>query len=96
MSVKKRKRNKYKPEFKAKMLKEHFDNKISIKELSIRYKTPLKTLWRWVTQTNKGIDITKNNKKGKVGRKKTELDWKTKYEILKKYQSFLKAQRKAK
>jgi hypothetical protein len=49
-----------------------------------------------VTKINKKIDITIDNKY-KRGRKKEEnINYKERYEILKKYQAFLKAQRERK
>ena len=50
----------------------------------------------WVNKINKKIDITVNNQHKKGRKKEKNIDYKERYEILKKYQAFLKAQREKK
>ena len=58
---------------------------------------PVKTIENWVNKAKKNIDVTKDDR-GCHGRPKTKNltleDYKERYEILKKYQAFLEAQRK--
>jgi transposase len=59
------------------------------------YNIPLKTINNWLCKYNHGYDlISKNSLKGR--RKDENIDYKERYEILKKYQAFLKAQRERK
>ena len=64
--------------------------------LSKEYKIPEKTVETWIYQyKHKNNDMTdKNCLKGR--RKEENIDYKERYEILKKYQAFLKAQRERK
>jgi len=95
MASKGQKFNKYTKEFKEKVLKEYFDGERSYKSLSDIYKIPIKTLKTWVdTVRYPQRHLGAGQKKGR--QKDSETDWKEKYEILKKYQVFLKAQRERK
>ena len=95
MASKGQKFNKYSDELKQKILDEYFSGKAGFKSLSEKYGIPLNTIRNWV-------DIVRYPHRhmrtgGKRGRAKdSEIDWKQRYEILKKYQAFLKAQRERK
>ena len=74
----------------------YLNNEGTSNSLSKEYNIPLKTVKTWITKINMNIDITISNV-SKKGRKKEEnIDYKERYEILKKYQAFLKAQRERK
>ena len=97
MAKKGQKFNRYSEEFKTKIIHEYLEGKNggSI-SLSKKYKISYRTIDTWIykfkTQGNLTNDIYKNR-----GRKKEqEIDYKERYEILKKYQVFLKAQRERK
>jgi len=88
----------------------HFDNEFKIKvvrdyksgnyggysQVAKKYNIDNSTLWHWIEkdrkQGNQANDI--ENKRGRP--KKENIDYKERYEILKKYQAFLKAQREKK
>ena len=77
-------------------MQKYLNNEGTSNFLSKEYDIPLKTIKTWVYKINENIDITQNNKH-KGGRKKEEnINYKERYEILKKYQAFLKAQRERK
>ena len=89
------KNNKYPIELKEKVLEEYFNGEGSYKSLSDKYNIPYKTIDNWVdTARYPQRHIGAGQKKGRP--KDSETDWKEKYEILKKYQAFLKAQRERK
>ena len=64
--------------------------------LSKKYNIPVKTIKNWIYKYNhKNYDLT--SKTYLCGRKNEEnIDYKERYEILKKYRAFLKAQRERK
>ena len=96
MDLKGQKLNKYSKELKEEIMNKYLNNQGTANYLSKEYNIPLKTVKNWVYKINKNIDITINNQ-SKKGRKKEEnIDYKERYEILKKYQTFLKAQRERK
>lgn len=95
MASKGQKFNKYSDELKQKVLDEYFSGEAGYKSLSEKYGIPVKTIENWV-------DIVRYPERhirlgGKRGRpKESEVDWKERYEILKKYRAFLKARRERK
>ena len=66
------------------------------KQIAKKYNINESTIWHWIVKDrNQGNQINDINKKR--GRTKEEnIDYKERYEILKKYQAFLKAQRERK
>ena len=66
------------------------------KQIAKKYSIDESTIWHWIVKDrNQGNQINDINKKR--GRNKEEnIDYKERYEILKKYQAFLKAQRERK
>ena len=62
--------------------------------LSKEYNIPYKTIDMWIYQYKHLNNDMKNHKKGR--KKEENIDYKERYEILKKYQAFLKAQREKK
>lgn len=96
MAKKGQKFNNYSKELKKEIMDKYLNNEGTSNFLSKEYNIPLKTVKNWITKINKNIDITISNV-SKKGRKKEEnIDYKERYEILKKYQAFLKAQRERK
>ena len=87
--------NKYSAELKQKVLEEYFSGEEGYKSLSEKYGIPINTVYTWV-------DIVRYPERhSSVGKKKgipkgTKIDWKERYEILKKYRAFLRAQRERK
>ena len=90
----------YTPEFKEKILKEYFDGFSGSKRLAVKYGISYHTIDNWISKTKRRIDVKVDHRPGRSGRLKTkELtleDYKERYEILKKYQAFLKARREKK
>ena len=87
--------SKYSNEFKDMIL-----NKIkqgqSLRYVAKQYNIPFGTICSWTDKKNHPEKIM-NLKRGRPKEKDlTKEDWKERYEILKKYQAFLKAQREKK
>ena len=96
MALKGQKYNKNSKELKEEIMNKYLNNQGTSNYLAKEYNIPLKTVKNWTYKINKHIDITIDNQ-SKKGRKKEEnIDYKERYEILKKYQTFLKAQREKK
>ncbi len=97
MAKKGQKFNNYDNEFKTKIIKEKKEGK-SYSYLSRKYNISGGTIMTWLHKYNRP-DLYPNQGQ-KRGRQKesnlTKEDWKERYEILKKYQAFLKAQRERK
>lgn len=77
---------------------EEYKIKRNIKELSERYNIPSGTIKTWTRKLNyPELYLGQGMKRGKPKEKDlTKEDYKERYEILKKYQAFLKAQREKK
>ena len=86
----------YDIDFKNKVVNDYFSNEGGAKYLGKKYNISYKTIQNWInkqrTQGNQINDI--NNTRGRP--KEETIDYKERYEILKKYQAFLKAQRERK
>ena len=86
---------KYDDNFRNKVVNDYFNNEGGVKVLAKKYNISYSTIQNWVNKINKGETVSpKNNLKG--NRKEENIDYKERYEILKKYQAFLKAQRERK
>lgn len=96
MASKGQKFNKYSYELKTEILNKYLMNNGSPTYLSKEYNIPVKTIKTWIYQYKyKNNDLTdKNYLKGR--KKEENIDYKERYEILKKFQAFLKAQREKK
>ena len=69
---------------------------MSIRYLARLYNIPSGTIFTWTDKKNHPEKVT-GFKRGRQKEKNlTKEDWKERYEILKKYQTFLKAQRERK
>ena len=96
MASKGQKHNNYSKEIKKEIMDKYKNNQGTANYLSKEYDIPLKTIKNWIYKINKNIDITINNQHKKGRKKEENIDYKERYEILKKYQAFLKAQRERK
>ena len=87
--------NKYTNEFKNKIFNEYLNGQGGSKYLGKKYNIPSHTIDTWIRIYKRQGHL--NNRNKNKGRKKEEnIDYKERYEILKKYQAFLKAQREKK
>jgi transposase len=87
----------YSDDFKYKILKEYLSgecggSKVLAKKYNISYHTIDTWILKYKRQGNLNNDI--NHARGR--KKEENIDYKERYEILKKYQAFLKAQREKK
>ena len=96
MAKKGQKFNKYPRELKEEIMNKYLNNEGTSNYLSKEYNIPLKTVQTWTYKINKKIDITVDNQRNKGRKKEENIDYKERYEILEKYQAFLKAQRERK
>ena len=94
MASKGQKFKKYTTEFKEKIIQEYLSGETGgSRSLSKKYGIPCGTIDVWIYKYKKRGNLTTL----KRGRPKGEnIDYKERYEILKKYQTFLKAQREKK
>ena len=91
MARKGQKFQRYTDEKKAKIIAEYLEGTESLKSIAEKYGvTSKKTVFTWL----KKYRTTGTTNKDKRGRplKNEEIDYKVRYEILKKYQAFLKEQ----
>lgn len=94
MASKGQKFNKYTNEFKKDIALQHINEGKSYGYLSKTYCISKGTIATWVRTFNLGNRNMSDNR-GRP-RKEEDIDYKEKYEILKNYQAFLKAQREKK
>lgn len=93
MASKGQKFKKYKPELKVQILREYHKGETSISILSKKYKISENTIETWLRKARNNLDIKKDYRKIKSGRKSfTKADLKEQIDILKKFQAFLEAQ----
>ncbi len=94
MAKKGQKYNKYSYELKMEIINKYLNGDGGYASLSKEYNIPYKTIDMWIYQYKHLNHDMKNHKKGR--KKEENIDYKERYEILKKYQAFLKAQRERK
>ena len=95
MAKKGQKFNKYSAEMRIEIVTKYLNAKGSARSLAKEHNISYKTVDNWIYQYKHGHDlVSKNHLKGR--RKESEINYKEKYEILKKFQTFLKAQRERK
>ena len=96
MASKGQKFNKYTEEFIIEVLEELKFGKSSL-QISRERNIPAKTIRTWKRKMILHPELNTDNKRGRPKDKDlTKEDWKERYEIVKKYQAFLKAQREKK
>lgn len=87
----------YSPELKKEILDKYFSNQGSARSLAKQFGISFRTINNWIYKHNHGKDITVDHRPLSSGpRKEENIDYKERYEILKNYQAFLKAQREKK
>ena len=96
MASKGQKYNKYSTEFKTNVVNEYLSGTSGgSKYLAKKYNISYRTIDNWI-YTYKRQGHLNDMSKNKGNRKDDNIDYKERYEILKKYQAFLKAQREKK
>ena len=89
----------YTKEFKEEVLRRHFEEHIPVMVLAREYGISRETIKNWLVKWKIGETVMQDTTFAHRGIKKSEtseVDYKERYEILKKYQAFLKAQREKK
>ena len=95
MAKKGQKFQRYTDEEKAKIIYEYLEGKESLKSIAEKYEIKSrKTVFGWLKKY-RNTGTTNNDKRGRP-LKTEEIDYKVRYEILKKYQAFLKEQQEKK
>ena len=92
MASKGQKFNSYSPELKQTIINKYLNNQGTSRTLALEYNIPEKTINTWIYKHKHGKNISIDTRKTNAGRKKDEnIDYKERYEILKKFQEFLEA-----
>ena len=88
---------KYTNEERIKIVQEYLDKEATPTMLSKKYEISIKTIWNWISKYKSNrYNLLDNRPKFSGNRKEENIDYKERYEILKKYRAFLKAQRERK
>ena len=95
MASKGQKFSKYSDDLKEEIMKK-IKQGISIRYIAKQYNIPSGTIFTWTDKKNHPEKVTGFKRGRKKENNLTKEDWKERYEILKKYQAFLKAQRERK
>ena len=93
MASKGQKFNKYTIEQKEKILQEYYEGLGGSKALGRKYNISYRTIDTWIRKINHP-ELQTNSKRGRP--KEGNIDYKERYEILKKYQAFIEARHKTK
>jgi len=96
MASKGQKHNKYSYELKMEVINKYLNGDGGYTSLSKEYNIPEKTVETWIYQFKHKNNDMKDKSYLKGRKKENIIDYKERYEILKKYQAFLKAQRERK
>ena len=99
MAKKGQKFNNYTKELKEEILQRYFNEKISTVELSREYNISSNTIRTWIRKAKLGKDVlidTVGSRSGRPKKNPDEIDYKERYEILKKFQDFIIARREKK
>jgi transposase-like protein len=99
MAKKGQKFNNYTKELKEEILQRYFNEKISTGELSSEYNISSNTIRTWTRKAKLGKDVlidTVGSRSGRPKKNPDEIDYKERYEILKKFQDFIIARREKK
>lgn len=97
MAKKGQKFRKYNVEFKQQVLNAYFNGEGGRYSLARRFNVSEHTIDTWIQKTRHGVDVKIDHRPKHSGRRKlNETDYKERYEILKKYQAFLKARQERK
>ena len=99
MAKKGQKFKSYSDETKAEVLRKSLQEYIPSSALEEEYWIPQKTIRNWASKLKQGKNVLVDHRQFSSGRPpkdEDKIDYKERYEILKKYQAFLKAQRERK
>ena len=83
----------YSDEFKNKILSEYLEGNGGSISLGKKYNISSSSIDNWIAKYKKQGNLNNDIKHTRGRKKESEIDYKERYEILKKYQTFLKAQR---
>ena len=83
----------YSDEFKNKVLSEYLEGNGGSIFLGKKYNISSYTIDTWISKYKKQGNLNNDINNARGRKKETEINYKERYEILKKYQTFLKAQR---
>ena len=89
----------YSKETKEEIVKRYIEDNVSANALAKEYGIPKGSIKNWVHRHMRGENVfvdTQDTRTGRPKKDETDVDYKERYEILKKYQAFLKAQREKK
>ena len=87
----------YTDEFKNKIIKEYLEgNNGGSKTLAKKYNISFHTIDTWIYKYKRQGNLDNDIEHLRGRQKECEIDYKERYEILKKYQAFIKAQREKK
>ena len=87
----------YSEEFKAQVLKDYYSGKYGGRnQVAKHYNLNSGTIWNWIAKERKQGNLLNDIHHRRGRQKETNIDYKERYEILKKYQEFIKAQREKK
>jgi transposase len=86
----------YSEELKNEIIAKFFNEGKSLNSLEKEYNISYKSIFNWIRKYRKNGTVQNdiNHKRGRP--KEIDIDYKERYEILKKYQAFIKAQREKK
>ncbi len=86
----------YPEELKNEIINKFFNEGVSLNQLEKNYNISYKSIFNWIRKYRKNgtVENDINHKRGRP--KEIDIDYKERYEILKKYQTFIKAQREKK
>ena len=99
MAKKGQKFKSYSEDIKAEVLRKYLEEYMPSSALEEEYGIPQKTIRNWASKLKQGKNVLVDHRQFSSGRPKKndeDIDYKERYEILKKYQAFLKAQRERK
>ena len=99
MAKKGQKLKNYTKELKEEILQKYFNDKVSAGKLSKEYNISRNTILTWIYKVKSGKDVlvdTQTSRKGRPKKTPDEIDYKERYEILKKFQDFIIARREKK
>ena len=99
MAKKGQKFNNYTKELKEEILSKYLNERVSARTLARIYNISSNTIYTWIRKAENGKAVlvdTKSSRSGRPKKNPDEIDYKERYEILKKFQAFLKAQREKK
>ena len=99
MAKKGQKFNNYTKELKEEILSKYLNERVSTRTLARIYNISSNTIYTWIRKAENGKAVlvdTKSSRSGRPKKNPDEIDYKERYEILKKFQDFIIAQREKK